>query len=55
MIDHLKRLGVTAVELMPVHEFITALSQTLERADHALYQAKHTGRDRFVTAPPAKP
>ena len=22
MIDHLKRLGVTAVELMPVHEFI---------------------------------
>ena len=23
MIDHLKRLGVTAVELMPVHEFIT--------------------------------
>ena len=23
MIEHLKRLGVTAVELMPVHEFIT--------------------------------
>lgn len=38
-----------------VHDSITALSQTLERADHALYQAKHTGRDRFVTAPPAKP
>jgi diguanylate cyclase (GGDEF)-like protein len=38
-----------------VHESITALSQTLERADGALYQAKNTGRDRFVTAPPAKP
>ncbi|MBO0848780.1 MAG: glycogen debranching protein GlgX [Pseudonocardia sp.] len=29
MIEHLRRLGVTAVELMPVHEFIT---------DHHLYQ-----------------
>jgi isoamylase len=29
MIEHLRRLGVTAVELMPVHEFIT---------DHHLYE-----------------
>ncbi|RZI80054.1 MAG: GGDEF domain-containing protein [Rubrivivax sp.] len=48
-------LRVTFSAGVAVHESAMALSQTLERADHALYQAKNTGRDRFVTAPPAKP
>jgi diguanylate cyclase (GGDEF)-like protein len=34
-----------------VHDRSCSLTQTLERADHALYQAKSEGRDRDVTAP----
>lgn len=38
-----------------VHDTITGLNHTLERADKALYQAKSEGRDRDVAAPPEKP
>lgn len=38
-----------------VHDAPAALSQTLERADRALYQAKSEGRDRDVSATPDKP
>lgn len=47
-------LRVTFSAGVAVHDSITALSHTIERADQALYQAKNTGRDRVVIAPPAK-
>jgi len=47
-------LRVTFSAGVAVHDSVTTLSQTLERADRALYEAKHTGRDRFVTAPTGK-
>lgn len=47
-------LRVTFSAGVAVHDSITALSQTIERADHALYEAKNTGRDRVVIAPPLK-
>ena len=47
-------LRVTYSAGVAVHESVTALSQTLERADQALYQAKAKGRNRVETAPPAK-
>jgi diguanylate cyclase (GGDEF)-like protein len=34
-----------------VHDCVTSLTNTLDRADKALYQAKSEGRDRDVTAP----
>jgi diguanylate cyclase (GGDEF)-like protein len=48
-------LRVTFSAGVAVHDCVTTLSQTLERADGALYEAKHNGRNQFVTAPPAKP
>ena len=35
------------------HEPGATLNRTLERADRALYQAKHEGRARNVMAPPS--
>ncbi|WP_290867718.1 GGDEF domain-containing protein [Aquabacterium sp.] len=43
------RLGFSSG--VAVHEVATPLTQTLERADRALYQAKEAGRGRDVRAP----
>jgi diguanylate cyclase len=47
-------LRITFSAGVAVHDSITTLSQTIERADQALYEAKNTGRDRVVIAPPPK-
>ncbi|RZL01414.1 MAG: GGDEF domain-containing protein [Rubrivivax sp.] len=44
-------LRITFSAGVAVHESVTALSQTVERADQALYEAKHTGRNRVMVAP----
>lgn len=47
-------LRITFSAGVAVHDSITTLSQTIERADQALYEAKNTGRDRVVIAPPPR-
>ncbi|MES2089965.1 MAG: GGDEF domain-containing protein [Pseudomonadota bacterium] len=44
-------LKVTFSAGVALHDSITPLTQTIERADKALYQAKHEGRDRAIAAP----
>lgn len=53
--DSVPKLRVKFSAGVAVHETVTSLNHTLERADKALYQAKNEGRDRDVTAPPDKP
>lgn len=48
-------LRVTFSAGVAVHDSFTALSHTVERADQALYEAKHTGRNRVVVAPVVTP
>jgi diguanylate cyclase (GGDEF)-like protein len=42
-------VSIGVAELLPAGE---SLEQALRRADHALYAAKHAGRDRVVAAEP---
>jgi len=53
--DTVPNLRVKFSAGLAVHDTVTGLNHTLERADKALYQAKSEGRDRNVTAPPDKP
>ncbi|HEX5354766.1 MAG TPA: diguanylate cyclase [Aquabacterium sp.] len=53
--ENVPQLRVKFSAGVAVHDSVTSLTHTLERADKALYQAKSSGRDRDVTAPPDKP
>lgn len=53
--ENVPQLRVKFSSGVAVHDCVTSLTHTLERADKALYEAKSSGRDRDVTAPPDKP
>jgi diguanylate cyclase (GGDEF)-like protein len=52
--DQVPGLRVKFSSGVAVHDTVTSLAHTLERADKALYQAKSEGRNRDITAPPDK-
>ena len=50
--QHAADLAVTLSAGVCTHDGSTQIAPTLERADRALYEAKHAGRDRVVGAAP---
>ena len=46
-------LTITFSAGVALHDSISPVTKTIERADQALYQAKNEGRDRSYAAPPA--